>query len=148
MNNTEYEIAYKEVLEILKYIPKESYDKIPESDIKLFETKASKNYSFEYNPNKTLDEQNVSKLTKGMIAILLRDYLINETQKEKIIYNQKLYREKLEEEKRRKYSVDNIFDNPKSNLENQIKTETTLVNTKKEKWYEKIFFSIKNFFKK
>lgn len=148
MISVEYANAYSEVLEILKYISKEDYEKIPNSKIELFETNHNEDYIFKYNPNKTLDEQNVSKLTKGMIAILLRDYLINETQKEKIIYNQKLYREKLEEEKRRKYSVDNIFDNPKSNLENQIKTETTLVNTKKEKWYEKIFFSIKNFFKK
>ena len=69
MNNTEYGVAYKEVLEILKYLPKEDYKKIPKSDIKLFETKASKDYYFNYNPDKTLDEQKVSKLAKGMRSI-------------------------------------------------------------------------------
>ena len=77
MNITEYGVAYKEVLEILKYLPKEDYKKIPKSDIKLFETKASKDYYFNYNPDKTLDEQKVSKVAKGIMANLIRDYLIN-----------------------------------------------------------------------
>lgn len=146
MNNAEYEIAYKEVLEIIKYIPKEYYDKIPENDIKLFETKASKSYLFEYNPSKTLDEQNVSKLAKGIIAILLRDYLVNETQKEQIISIQKSYREKLEVEKRKKYSSSNIFGDSKKVIDDQIDSETKLI--KKEKWYTRIFLIFKHILKK
>ena len=114
MNNTEYGVAYKEVLEILKYLPKEDYKKIPKSDIKLFETKASKDYYFNYNPDKTLDEQKVSKLAKGILANLIRDYLVNKKQKEKIISVQKFYREKLEMEKRKKYNTEDIFNNSKN----------------------------------
>ena len=137
MNITEYGVAYKEVLEILKYLPKEDYKKIPKSDIKLFETKASKDYYFNYNPDKTLDEQKVSKLAKGIMANLIRDYLVNKKQKEKIISVQKFYREKLEMEKRKKYNTEDIFNNSKKTIELETEGKANLI--KKEKWYEKIF---------
>lgn len=143
MNNTEYGVAYKEVLEILKYLPKEDYKKIPKSDIKLFETKASKDYYFNYNPDKTLDEQKVSKLAKGIMANLIRDYLVNKKQKEKIISVQKLYREKLEMEKRKKYNTEDIFNSSKKTIELEIEGKANLIE--KEKWYEKIFKIFKIF---
>ncbi len=143
MNNTEYGVAYKEVLEILKYLPKEDYKKIPKSDIKLFETKASKDYYFNYNPDKTLDEQKVSKLAKGIMANLIRDYLVNKKQKEKIISVQKFYREKLEMEKRKKYNTEDIFNNSKKTIELEIEGKANLIE--KEKWYEKIFKIFKIF---
>ena len=74
MISIEYANAYNEVLEILKYISKEDYNRIPIEQIKLFEANANSNHIFSYNPEKTLDEQNVLKITKGIIAILFRDY--------------------------------------------------------------------------
>lgn len=88
MENIEYAIAYSEVLEILKYIPTEDYNKIPKSKIELFENNADKEYKFKYNPNITLNEQNVSKRAKAIIAILFRDYWATETQRKKIIAKQ------------------------------------------------------------
>ena len=40
MVENKYAIAYSEVLEILKHIPIEDYNKIPKSKIELFETNA------------------------------------------------------------------------------------------------------------
>lgn len=74
MENIEYANAYSEVLEILKNISKEDYEKVPSEKIDLFEKNANKNYSFQYDTNLTLDEQNVSKRAKAIIAILFRDY--------------------------------------------------------------------------
>ena len=100
MVSIEYANAYSEVLEILKYISKEDYEKIPNSKIELFETNHNKEYIFKYNPNKTLDEQNVSKTAKAIIAILFRDYWATEIQKEKIITKQNYDRKQLEEKKK------------------------------------------------
>ncbi len=111
MVSIEYANAYSEVLGILKYISKEDYEKIPNSKIELFETNQNKDYIFEYNPNKTLDEQNVSKRAKAIIAILFRDYWATKIQKEKIISKQNYDRMKLEEEKKAKYNSDNLFKN-------------------------------------
>ena len=80
MVDIKYANAYSEVLEILKYIPVEDYNKIPKNKIELFKTNANNDYSFKYNPNKTLDEQNVSKTAKAIIAILFRDFWATEIQ--------------------------------------------------------------------
>lgn len=116
MVSVEYANAYSEVLEILKYISKEDYEKIPSSKIELFETNHNKEYIFKYNPNKTLDEQNVSKTAKAIIAILFRDYWATELQKEKIIAKQNYDRMQLEAKEKERYNSDNIFKNNKKKI--------------------------------
>ena len=108
MVDSKYGIAYNEVLEILKYIPKEDYNKIPREKMDLFKEYASKDYVFKYNPSKTLEEQNVSKIAKGIIAILFRDYWATQIQREKIINKQNNDRIEREREKIEKYNL-NIF---------------------------------------
>ncbi len=109
MGNIVYENAYSEVLEILKYIPKEDYDKIPKNKIDLFNAMANKNYKFQYNPLLTLDKQNVSKRAKAIIAILFKDYWATDKQKAIIIKKHNYDLERLEEEKRKKYNPKYIF---------------------------------------
>lgn len=146
MIKLEYGIAYKEVLEILKYIPIEDYNKIPKDKIELFETNANKDYIFNYDPNKTLNEQNVSKIAKGIIAILFRDYWATETQRQKIINIQNYERRKLEEEKLKKYNPDNLFKNSSTENTSETTKEKALIETKKEKFYEKILKLLKKLF--
>lgn len=83
MVNNEYAIAYKKVLEILKYIPEEDFNKIHNDTIEMFKTYSDKKYIFSYDPSKTLDEQNVSKRAKAIIGILFRDYWATPTQRKK-----------------------------------------------------------------
>lgn len=109
MVSIEYANAYSEVLGILKFISKEDYEKIPNSKIELFLTNQNKEYIFEYNPNKTLEEQNVSKRTKAIIGLLFRDYWATNEQKEKIIKKQNYDRQILDEQKKSMYDVENIF---------------------------------------
>ena len=59
MIDNRFGVAYSEVLEILKYIPIEYYNKIPKTQIELFTTNSNKNYKFNYDLNKTLEEQNL-----------------------------------------------------------------------------------------
>ena len=104
----------------------------------MFETNANHEYIFSYNPEKTLTEQEVSKLAKGMIALLFRDYWATEKQREKIRTKQNQDRQKAEEEKRENYPNTVIF------AKQDKKEELALVEVKTEKWYEKsnrIFFA-------
>lgn len=144
MVDIQYANAYSEVLEILKYISQEEYDKIPKTKIELFEINANKNHVFTYNPDKTLEEQNVSKITKGIIAILFRDYWATEAQREKIIAKQNYTRMKIEEEAKAKYDTD-IFKN--RNEEKQEKY-TNEVMEYKESIFRKMVNKIKNMFQK
>ena len=151
MVDIEYANAYSEVLEILKYISKEDYKKIPNSKIELFETNHNKEYIFKYNPNKTLEEQKVSKTAKAIIAILFRDYWATEVQREKIITKQNYDRKQLEKEKKERYNSDNLF----KNNDTQIDIEGTkqerkldLIEMNNIKWYKKVWKFITRFFSK
>ncbi len=151
MVDNKYAIAYSEVLEILKYIPLEDYNKIPKTKIELFKTNANNDYTFNYDPSKTLEEQNVSNITKGIIILLFRDYWATERQRNKIIAKQNYDRMKLEEKKKEKYNPDNIFRNRYKNfLADNIENnqELALIETNNMKWYKKIWKLIKDFFRK
>lgn len=151
MVSAEYANAYSEVLEILKYISKEDYEKIPNSKIELFETNHNKEYIFKYNPNKTLDEQNVSKTSKAIIAILFRDYWATEIQKEKIITKQNYDRMQLEEKKKERYNSDNIFKNNKKKIilnGTEQEPKLDLIEINNIKWYKKVWKFIIRFFSK
>ena len=151
MISVEYANAYSEVLEILKYISKEDYEKIPNSKIELFETNYNKDYIFKYNPNKTVDEQNVSKTAKAIIAILFRDYWATEIQKEKIISKQNYDRMKLEEERKARYNSNNLFKNNEKRIimdNTEKEEELALIETSDIKWYKKVWRFLTKFFRK
>lgn len=151
MISVEYANAYSEVLEILKYISKEDYEKIPNSKIELFETNYNKDYIFKYNPNKTLDEQNVSKTAKAIIAILFRDYWATEIQKEKIISKQNYDRTKFEEEMKARYNSNNLFKNNEKRIimdNTEKEEELALIETSDIKWYKKVWRFLTKFFRK
>ena len=146
-----YTVAYSEVLEILKYIPSEYYNKIPKSKIELFERYANSKYIFNYNPSKTLEEQNVSNITKGIIILLFRDYWATESQKNKIVEKQEYDRIKLEEKNKEKYNSNNIFARNHENCYADIKKspqEISLIKIDDIKWYKKILNIIKKIIRK
>ena len=125
-----YSKAYKEVIEILNFVPKESVEKIPKTMIDTFKTKMDKNYEFKVDINKSFEEQNLLDETKAIFANIFRDYWATPDQQERIKAKEKYDRQKLEEEKRAKYNPEDIFktkDN--SNMD---------IEVKKEKFYEKI----------
>lgn len=161
MLDEKYSIAYSEVLEILKHISKEDYEKIPKSKIELYKENANRDYVFNYNPEKTLDEQNVSKIAKGIIAILFRDYWATPEQREKIIRKQNDDRIQIEMEKAKKYNPD-VFKVNKNNEEikkydldefnanknNEEVKNKSLINVENQKWYVKVLAFIRNIFSK
>ena len=147
MVEIKYANAYKEVLEILKYIQIEDYNKIPKTKIELFETYSNKDYVFKYNPRKTLNEQNVSQTAKAIIGLLFRDYWATETQKNKIIAKQKYDRQQIEIEKQKKYNTDNIFRNKNTKYEKSIDNTVAMI-TYKESIFNKILNKIKSMFNK
>lgn len=141
MIDMEYANAYSEVLEILNYISKEDYNKIPKSMIELFNKNNNKNYKFKYNSSKTLDEQNVSKKAKIIIAILFRDYWATEKQREKILAKESYDMQKIEQEKIEKYNPVNIFKNKSDTVCKSV--SSSLVIQEKQSTYIKFISIIK-----
>lgn len=152
MVDIKYANAYTQVLEILKYIPVEDYNKISKNKIELFETNANNDYHFTYSPEKSLSEQNVSKIAKGIIAILFRDYWATDIQKEKIIKKQNYDRHILEKQKI-EFNPNDVFNRKKlldfnENYDkNDIYNSNLPVEVKKQNWFQSIILFIKRCFK-
>lgn len=144
-----YPKAYKEVLEVLKYVPQESVDKIPEEIINMFKVKMDKTWDFKVDINKSFEEQNLLDETKAIFANIFKDYWATPYQKERIEAREKYELEKIEEEKRKKYNPDDIFKNNKVQEEKTQEIEKSLpVEVKKEKFFERLMGVIKRFLKR
>ena len=133
MIDLKYSNAFTEVLEILKYISKEDYEKVPLEMIEIMEDNSSKDYFVEYNPDISLNDQNISEEAQTIIAIFFRDYWATPYQKERIEAKERYDLEKIEEEKREKYSTDNIF---KNRQEETVRENTNLpIEIKEESFF-------------
>ena len=145
-----YPKAYTEVLEILKYMPKEDVDKIPREMIEMFENKKEKSYVFSVKETDDFANLNILDETEAIFVNIFRDYWATPEQKEKIIEKQNYDKSVIEKEKMKKYNPDKIFKKyeiPKTNIgivEN--KKETSLVEVK-ESFFSKFVNFIKNIFK-
>lgn len=142
-----YHKAYKEVLEVLRYMSKEDVNKVPEDMILTFETKQDKNHTFKIDVNKSIEEQNLLEETKDILSNIFRDYWATPQQREKIIARENFEREKIELEKRERYNPDKIFENRNTVNEETYKVvdnELTVVENKS--FSEKIKDFIKSIF--
>lgn len=140
--------AYKEVLEVLKYMSKEDVDKIPKDMILTFEKKQDKNHSVKIDVNKELGEQKLLEETKDILSNIFRDYWATQEQKEKIIARENFERDKIESEKREKYNPNKIFEIQKSVQEDEYKTENNKITVLRSKsWSEKVIGFFKSIFR-
>ena len=155
MADIQYANAYTEVLDILKHISKEDYEKIPKSKIKVFEENCNKNYNFTYDENKTLDEQNVSEITKVIIAILFRDYWTTNEQRYIIIKKQQEIKDQKQKELMAKFEQNkNISekDLKKVNVASDLDIDidyargTNLETYKEENIFKRIISKIREIF--
>lgn len=111
MMEDNYSKAYKEIVEILKYVPEESVNKIPKEMRDMFEAEMDKNYSFEIDTAKPFEEQELLEETKAILANIFRDYWATDYQKARIVEKENQDREEWERQKREKYNPNDIFKN-------------------------------------
>ena len=138
MENEEYAVACTEVLEILNYISKEDYNKVPRDVIQ-------DDIVFLYNPWKDINEQKMSETGRVMLASFFRDYWATDEQRNKIKAFQNNKRYQIEEENKQKYNTD-IFKNRNTTI-NESQIDQTR-NMQLVEYKENIFMKILGFFKK
>ena len=146
MITKEYAMAYTEVIEILKYVPDEDVQKIPVEKLNFYKNNMDNEYNYKLDMSKQFEEQEMSDITKAILANIFRDYWATTKQKEIIEAKEKYDLEKLEEEKREKYNPEDIFKNKKEEF--VIKKANLPLEIKKETFFEKLINFIKGLFKK
>ena len=138
MNVTkEQSMAYTEVLEVLKYMPKQEVNKIPKDIMDYYYSNKDREYSYKIDKTKTFKEQELSEKAKVVLAILFRDYWATDEQKEKIKRKEQNDLLLNELKKKQKYNSENIF------VKNDEKNTTELIEYKEKNAHNKIIDFIK-----
>lgn len=141
--NKETRIAYAEIVEILTKMEFKYVEMIPIKMREYFTYNKSPDYKQHINSKQPLKEQNLSKKTINLLALLNMKYWTKKSKhKEKLMNSYKnneiLYREK--------YNPDNLF---KNKQESTVIENTNLpVEIKKETFFKKLISFIKGLFNK
>lgn len=141
-----YARAYTELLEILKYLPKEEYNKIPKEKIEFYEKNKDVNYDYIYDISKSLNEQKISRKTNALILLLYKEYFSTPEINQKIDSILKQNEEKHQAEIREKYNPDNLFNN-NINIQNSENnnSENMMIVPEQENIIRRIISWIKKF---
>lgn len=120
ITNEMYKTSYKEIFLIIMSLPQEYIKLIPEEKIKFYYENMDNNYDYKIDYEKRIDEQNMSEVTKAILANLYRDYFVTDEERINILKDEENKLNQIEEEKRKKYNPENIF---KNNIQENIKKE-------------------------
>lgn len=148
--------AFVELKEIMKYFDDEIKNKIPNDLKKSIENVSKNEYQFIYDKQLPLYEQNILPETKALLSILYSDYLCSQEEREKWNeydkFEQQLAIERLEKQKQEKYNPNDLFKRKSNDFETLIPEESKekleIVEYKKQKWYQKLIENIQKIFKK
>lgn len=135
-----YNMACTEILEILKYLSNEDYEKIPKDEINFFEQNKDTDYSFKFNENLSFEEQAILPETKAIIVKLYKDYFC--TNEHKLALDRLLQiNNEINKNKQDSETVDNIFDtkSQKNEIMSTDHNKGNALQIRKRKWYEIIF---------
>jgi len=146
MLETKYANAYTEVCEILNYLDKDEYNKIPQEIIDVFEDNKNIDYLYEIDLDKDLTEQQISKEAKAILLNIFRDYLATSDQNTKIKEWLAKDRMFLERQKQQKYSKDVFEKYSNSNTNNSMPDNSLLADIKSQSFFKRIIDKIKKFF--
>lgn len=135
-----YKRAYTEVLEILRYLPKEEYCKIPKEKIDFYKENMDKNYIYSIDSHLDLSKQYISEEANAILISLFRDYFATEKQRQTLnnLLNQN--QEKLEKEKTEKYNYNDIF-----KREINEPSQNSLIKIQEISFIQKIVEKVKKF---
>lgn len=140
--------AVSEVIDILKHSEIEVTQKIPKKFIEFLTKNSDRNYIPNIDYSEENWENSIEEDAKVLIALIYRDYIMSEEEKEKVIEEAK----RQEQEIREKYNPDNLFkknskiENEKSQDDTEQEVQKSLLIIKEEKWYERIINKIKEIF--
>ena len=127
--------AMYEVNIILNNTDKSLVQLIPEKVLNFIKENAQKQKEFIYDKNKRLKDQEISNITREVIALIYRDYFCTEEQRKRYNDYYKKLKEQLELEKRDLYNVEKMF---KKNSQTKSEEITDLKPYKKETIWTKL----------
>ena len=140
----EYRIALSEVNAILKLSSIEVIQNVPYKLRKYIVQNMDKTFKDNIDMSKNLENQDISNKAKNILALIYRDYLVSNEEKNKLIINEKQMQTERQKQIRELYNPDNIF--KKKHEINEQQESTAMVVVKEKNIFTKILHKIKSFF--
>ena len=145
MNVTkEYSIAYVQVLEVLKGLSKKEYNRIPKERIYLYEKNKDKEYQFNIDNTRNLNEQ-LSDEAKNIISNLFVRFIATPKDRKEIYEKEKSKFVQVQMEERKNLKINKLFENK------EVKTKRpenqAIIVVKRKGIFGRIIDSLKDFFK-
>lgn len=109
MENSYYSKVYREVIEYLRHLNKEDFEKIPKELISYFENNMDKDYDYKIDITKGIENQVMLDETALIIIMLYEDYFADNDQKVKLLKYFNINDTIIEFKKSTKYNPDSIF---------------------------------------
>ena len=139
--------AYSEVLEVLDNMDKKYVNKIPKKLIDYFNDNSSDNYIKHIDPNVDLKEQELSKKTLDILALInLKYWTKNEEHRKRLIKQYSDNEKILQEERAIKYNTEDLFKN--KNIKQFDNPNNVALIERKESFITKIINKFKSIFSK
>lgn len=147
MKENNYHKALTEVYIIIEHLSKDLKAKIPDRFIKFVIANKDENYVFKFNKNEPIQNQKLLEETKVLLTVVYREFLCSQEEKEelnkKLLENERIF----QKENEKKYSIENLFSNKRSNkLEATLKEDTKQIVKYKESLLKKILRKITSIF--
>ena len=150
MINIEYRKSISEVLEILNHTRKEDVQKISPKFLEFLNNNALNDYKPHLDHSKRIKEMGLNDKTIAILSIIASKYWISNDDRENFENQLKENERKHQEELRKIYNSENIFQKEKITKSKVVKPEVvenkSLVQYKKDKWYTRFFNIIKGMF--
>ena len=148
--------AISEVIDVLQHTDDEILIKIPKKFITFLYENADKDYVPNIDFHSENWEESLEEDTNAILALIYRDYIVSPIERNKLIEEENREKTKREEELRKKYNSDNIFNNRNNKIYNQqeekqtpnIGESTQLVEVKQIPWYRKILNKLFSIFRR
>ena len=143
----EYREAFSEVEQILKLMPTNLSNRIPMKFKNIISLEKSKTYIPQIS--EPFEECELKEETKIILAVIYRDFLCSKEERENLLERDKNKLLEFEKALREKYNPANLFTNKNTSsesIQDNISTETAMVEYKEKNFLQKLFDKIKNLF--
>ena len=144
----EYQRAYVELYEIIQALPEEEHKKIPQKVLKNLKDNMDTEYKFTLNKEKDILNQKYKMETKALFVELYERYLAPKEDSDFWNKYDKICNNMIEEEKRKKYDIENIFENRKLEREDSIANNNLPIEIKDKNIFIKFLDFMKKIFKR
>ncbi len=113
MLSVKYSKAASEVLAILRNTNRKEVNKISPKFLEILKENCSKTYKPYFDPTKEIRELDLMLETQTLLAIIYMNYWANDEQK--VVFKKKMHENELkyQEEQRKKYDPDKLFEKRK-----------------------------------